>query len=170
VVKPNMVSLEAPKRANRDGALYVSLGDLVKNALRMTPDRIIVGEIRDSIAANAFLEVINTGHSGVMTTLHADSIYDSTSRLQDLVSRTANMNYEMISKSVYRNVHVLIHCEKTARFGKRVVGVGEIRGDQIVSLFSFDYVNDQHIEHSESIESSLLIEACKKSGVESWLW
>ncbi len=70
--KPHLVATEAAVRATA-GGMQLSMSDLLKNALRMNPDRLVLGELRDADAADTFLKAINTGHSGIVTTLHANS-------------------------------------------------------------------------------------------------
>ena len=83
LVQPNLVSLES-RPANVEGRGMISIRDLVKNALRMRPDRIVVGECRGGEAID-MLQAMNTGHDGSLTTIHANNPRDSISRLEVLV-------------------------------------------------------------------------------------
>ena len=78
--QPHTVSLEA-RPANTEGAGRVTIRDLVRNALRMRPDRIVVGEVRGGEAID-MLQAMNTGHEGSLTTVHANSARDALLRLE----------------------------------------------------------------------------------------
>ena len=80
---PNIVTLEA-RNANIEGSGEISIRDLIKTALRMRPDRIIVGEVRGAEAID-MLQALNTGHDGSLSTGHANSPYDMLSRLETMV-------------------------------------------------------------------------------------
>ena len=80
---PNLVSLET-RNANVEGCIPITMRDLIKSSLRMRPDRIIVGEVRDG-AAFDFLQAANTGHDGSLSTGHANSARDMLSRLETMV-------------------------------------------------------------------------------------
>src|SRR5450756_2240107 len=79
----HVLRLEA-RPSNTEGKGQIAIRDLVKNALRMRPDRIVVGEIRDGAALD-MLQAMNTGHDGSLTTVHANSPRDSLSRLETMV-------------------------------------------------------------------------------------
>src|SRR5439155_21229459 len=81
--QPHTITLEA-RPANAEGAGEVRIRDLVRNALRMRPDRIIVGEVRGAEALD-MLQAMNTGHERSMTTIHANTPRDALSRLETLV-------------------------------------------------------------------------------------
>ena len=83
LIQPNLVSLES-RPPNLEGSGEVSIRELVKNALRMRPDRIVVGECRGGEAID-MLQAMNTGHDGSLTTIHANNPRDVISRLEVLV-------------------------------------------------------------------------------------
>jgi pilus assembly protein CpaF len=103
---------------SRDGG--VGVADLVVNALRMRPDRIIVGEVRSPRDASALLEALSTGHAGSLTTLHAGSANDALGRLELLLARAGELAPSAITKHVARSIDVIVHVERTAD-GRRVV-------------------------------------------------
>ena len=103
---------------SRDGG--VGVADLVVNALRMRPDRIIVGEVRSPRDASALLEALSTGHAGSLTTLHAGSANDALGRLELLLARAGELAPSAITKHVARAIDVIVHVERT-RDGRRVV-------------------------------------------------
>ncbi len=105
----------------RDGAIGVA--DLVVNALRMRPDRIIVGEVRSPHEASALLEAISTGHDGALTTLHAGSALGALDRLELLLARSGDVAPQAIGRSVARAFDVVVH---VARAVDRIRIVREI--------------------------------------------
>jgi pilus assembly protein CpaF len=102
----------------RDGGIGVA--DLVVNALRMRPDRIIVGEVRSPREASALLEAISTGHEGALTTLHAASALGALDRLELLLARSGDVAPEAISRFVTRAFDVVVHIAR-AKDGQRLV-------------------------------------------------
>ncbi|MEX2047686.1 MAG: ATPase, T2SS/T4P/T4SS family [Chloroflexota bacterium] len=113
---PHVVHLECVP--GRDGGIGVA--DLVVNALRMRPDRIIVGEVRSPREASALLEAISTGHEGSLTTLHAGSALGALDRLELLLARAGDVAPEAISRFVTRAVDVVVHVAR-AKDGTRLV-------------------------------------------------
>ena len=102
----------------RDGGIGVA--DLVVNALRMRPDRIIVGEVRSPREASALLEAISTGHEGSLTTLHAGSCVGALDRLELLLARSGDVAPQAISRFVARAFDVVVHVAR-AKDGPRMV-------------------------------------------------
>jgi pilus assembly protein CpaF len=102
----------------RDGGIGVA--DLVVNALRMRPDRIIVGEVRSPREASALLEAISTGHEGSLTTLHAGSTLGALDRLELLLARSGDVAPDAISRFVSRAFDVVVHVAR-AKDGVRIV-------------------------------------------------
>jgi pilus assembly protein CpaF len=103
---------------SRDGG--VGVADLVVNALRMRPDRIIVGEVRSPRDASALLEALSTGHAGSLTTVHAGSARDALGRLELLLSRAGELSSAAIARHVARAIDLVAHLERRSD-GRRVV-------------------------------------------------
>ncbi len=129
---PHRLSFEAPKRRLGEGVLPVTMGLLIENALRQRPDRIIVGEIRSAEAAAAFIDAINTGHAGTMSTVHANSAVDALARIDVLYARQAsNFTMEVVRALVRGNIDLVVHAvreierERVVRRVKEVVWVNE---------------------------------------------
>ena len=102
----------------RDGGIGVA--DLVVNALRMRPDRIIVGEVRSPREASALLEAISTGHDGSLTTLHAGSSLGALDRLELLLARSGDVAPDAIARFVARAFDIVVHVGR-AKDGLRIV-------------------------------------------------
>jgi len=142
LVQPNLVSLEA-RPPNLEGKGAIPIRDLVKNSLRMRPDRIVVGECRGGEALD-MLQAMNTGHDGSLTTIHANSPRDVISRLEVLVLMAGmELPVSAIREQVASAVDVIIqqtrfHCgsRKISRITE-VVGV-ESGTVQLQDVFIFD--------------------------------
>jgi pilus assembly protein CpaF len=102
----------------RDGGIGVA--DLVVNALRMRPDRIIVGEVRSPREASALLEAISTGHEGSLTTVHAGSAAGALDRLELLLGRSGDVAPTVIARFVARAFDVVVHVAR-GKDGSRLV-------------------------------------------------
>jgi pilus assembly protein CpaF len=162
----NLVMLEAPRRRKGKGdAQKVDMAFLIRTTLRQKPDRILVGEIRDMEAATAFLHAINTGHSGVCSTIHANSCDDALVRMQTLIAGSGSLPWNVLEVQVKSNLNVLIHAAGT-QHGRRIVQVAEIQNSKAVTLWDFDYVEDRHNFYPQNLESSEVVKAAIKHGVE----
>ena len=129
---PHVVHLECVP--GRDGA-GVRQADLVANALRMRPDRIIVGEVRTPREASALLEALSTGHDGALTTLHAGSAADALARLELLLARCGELAPAAIGRHVRRAIDAVVHVAR-GRDGRRTVReVAAIDGEDVITLW-----------------------------------
>ncbi len=116
---PNVVSLES-RPPNIEGRGEVTVRDLVRNALRMRPDRIIVGEVRGAEALD-MLQAMNTGHPGSLSTAHANSPGDLLDRLETMVLMSeVRLDQEAVRRQVGSAIDLVVHTERTAE-GRRVV-------------------------------------------------
>ncbi len=102
----------------------IGVVDLVRDALRMRPDRIVVGEMRDGAAAFETLKAWNTGHPGGLSTIHANSPTDALSRLEDLI---AEVSTTVPRRAIAQAVDIVVQIERSQR-GRRVTGIIEIVG------------------------------------------
>lgn len=110
---PHRLSFEAPKRRHGEGVTMITMGLLIENALRQRPDRIIVGEIRSAEAAAAFVDAVNTGHAGTMSTIHANGAADALARLDVLYARQAgNFSMEVIRALIRGNIDLVVHAAR----------------------------------------------------------
>lgn len=143
----NIVSLEA-RPANNEGKGLVTIRDLVRNALRMRPDRIVVGECRGAEAFD-MLSAMNTGHEGSLTTLHANSPRDALARLETLILMAGmDLPLTAVREHIASGIQLIVQQTRLSN-GKRVISsISEITGMesgriQTQDLFSFDPVSHQ---------------------------
>src|SRR5215467_14100969 len=124
---PHVCRMET-RPPNADGRGEIRQRELVKNALRMRPDRIVVGECRGEEAFD-MLQAMNTGHEGSTTTVHANSPRDAIKRLEQMVSMAGmSMNPASIRSQIASAVRVLIQLQRLPDGRRRVVSIGEITG------------------------------------------
>ena len=122
----NLVRLEA-RTATINGAPGVSIRDLIKSALRMRPDRIIVGEVRGGEAMD-MLQALNTGHEGSLSTAHANSAEDMLSRLETMVLMGVELPLEAIRRQIASGVDILVHLGRMRDRSRKVLEVTEVYG------------------------------------------
>jgi len=127
IVHPHVVTLEA-RQANSEGQGAVTIRDLVKNALRMRPDRIVIGEVRSAEAID-MLAAMNTGHDGSITTLHANSPRDALSRLETMVlSGNAGLPLQAIREQIGSALQLVVQQTRLANGRRVITGLAEISG------------------------------------------
>lgn len=123
---PNLIRLEC-RQSTEEGLSAVTIRDLIKASLRMNPDRIVIGEVRGAEALD-LLQVLNTGHRGSLSTLHANSCKDSFSRLETMALMAMDLPLYAIRSQIASGIQIIVHLSKTED-GKRVVDeVIEIEG------------------------------------------
>jgi pilus assembly protein CpaF len=139
----HVLRLEA-RPSNTEGKGQISIRDLVKNALRMRPDRIVVGEIRDGAALD-MLQAMNTGHDGSLTTVHANTPRDSLSRLETLVLMAGiSLPVRAIRDQVSSALDLIVQQARLKDGSRRVTAITEVEGMEsdvitLQDLFTFDY-------------------------------
>ena len=125
--QPHVVPLEA-RPANIEGHGEVRIRDLVRNALRMRPDRIVVGECRGAEALD-MLQAMNTGHDGSLTTIHANSSRDALSRIETMVLMAGfDLPVRAIREQVASAINVVVQTSRMRDGGRKVTGVSEVVG------------------------------------------
>jgi pilus assembly protein CpaF len=125
--QPHVVRLET-RPASLEGKGEVNSRDLVRNALRMRPDRIIIGEVRGAEAFD-MLQAMNTGHDGSMSTIHANNTRDALSRIENMVQMSSmGLSAKAIRTQVVAAVNMIVQVERQRDGGRRVVQVTEIAG------------------------------------------
>jgi pilus assembly protein CpaF len=143
--QPHVVQMET-RAANIEGVGEVAQRELLRNALRMRPDRIIVGEVRGAEAFD-MLQAMNTGHDGSMSTIHANAPRDALSRLESMVLMAANLPLRTIRSQIASAIHLIVQLDRMRDGIRRVVSIMEIAGmdGDVIStreLFSFIYRGD----------------------------
>lgn len=125
--RDNLVSLEARPR-NVEGAGQVSIRDLLRNALRMRPDRIVIGECRGGEALD-MLQAMNTGHNGSLTSVHASTSRDALSRLEVMaLMGGVDLPLAAIRAQIAGAVNLIVQIERFACGSRRVVDITEVTG------------------------------------------
>jgi pilus assembly protein CpaF len=144
--QPHWLPLET-RPANLEGQGAITIGDLVKNALRMRPDRIILGEIRGSEAFD-LLAAMNTGHDGSMCTLHANSPREALGRMENMIMMgDIKIPKEAISRQIAESVDLIVQVKRLRDGTRRTTNITEVigmEGDVIVTqeLFNFEYLDE----------------------------
>ena len=123
---PNLVRLET-RNANAEGEGAVTIGDLIRAALRMNPDRIIVGEVRGKEAAE-LLNSMNTGHDGSLSTGHGNTPKDMLSRLETMVLMGMELPLAAIRSQIASAIDILIHLGRLRDKSRRVLSIVEVGG------------------------------------------
>lgn len=121
---PNLVSLEA-RNANVEGTGEVTIRQLIKSALRMRPDRIIVGEVRSAEAID-MLQALNTGHDGSLSTGHANSPEDMLSRLETMVLMGMELPHTAIRRQIASGIDVIVHLGRLRDKSRKLLEVSEV--------------------------------------------
>ena len=154
----HVIRLESRPK-NIEGKGEITIRDLVRNALRMRPDRIIVGEVRGAEALD-MLQAMNTGHEGSLSTLHANSPRDALSRLETMVLMAGvELPLRAIREQVASAIDVIVHLNRLRDGTRRVVGVDEVvgmEGDTVtlsdIYRFNFHAGFDEHDMHQGTLE------------------
>lgn len=122
--KPNLVRLET-RNANTEGVLPITIRDLIKTALRMRPNRVIVGECRGAEALDV-LQAMNTGHDGSLSTGHANSCGDMLSRLETMVLMGMELPLPAIRSQIASGIDILVHLGRMRDKSRKVLSITEI--------------------------------------------
>ena len=142
--QPHVVRLES-RPPNIEGEGEITIRELVRNALRMRPDRIIVGEVRGDETID-MLQAMNTGHDGSMTTIHANRPREALTRLENMLSMSGyEMPTRVLRALIVGAINMIVHTERMRDGIRRVTEIAEItgiEGDVIMThdLFKFEYV------------------------------
>ena len=123
--QPHVVRLES-RPAGIEGRGEVTVRDLLRNALRMRPDRIVIGEVR-GVEALDLLTALNTGHDGALSTVHANSPVDALGRLETLALMAGvGLPHEAIAEQVQRGIDLVVQLERRRDGARRVVEIAEV--------------------------------------------
>jgi pilus assembly protein CpaF len=156
----HVVTLES-RPSNIEGKGEITIRDLVVNALRMRPDRIIVGEIRDEAALD-MLQAMNTGHDGSMTTLHSNSPRDTLARLETMTMMAGlDMPIRAIREQVSSAIELIVHQERMRDGTRKVVNITEVSGmeGEIITM------TDIYLFEQVGFENNKVIGRMRPSGL-----
>lgn len=168
----NLVRLEA-RNANVEGKNQVTIRELIKSALRMRPDRIVVGEIRDATAID-MLTAMNTGHDGSLSTGHANSPEDMLNRLETLVLMGMEIPLEAVRQQIASAIDIVVHLGRLRDKSRKVLEiceVGQCEKGKIRLYPLFQFVEEGEISGKvrgilKATEHSLINrDKCEKAGV-----
>ncbi|GMQ46387.1 CpaF family protein [Vibrio sp. 10N] len=125
--QPHVIRLET-RPANLEGKGEITQRELVKNSLRMRPDRIVVGEVRGSEAVD-MLSAMNTGHDGSLATIHANSPRDALSRVENMFAMAGwNISTKNLRAQIASAIHLVVQMERQEDGKRRMVSIQEING------------------------------------------
>lgn len=158
----NLVRLET-REANMEGENQISIRDLIRTALRMRPDRIIVGEVRGPEAID-LLQAMNTGHDGCMSTGHANSARDMMSRLETCVLMGIEIPIPAIRSQIASAIDLCVHLERQADGSRTVQGIYEVsiqEGCEIVLTALYEWQREQG-------SKGQLVEREQMKGLQKW--
>ncbi len=173
--QPHVVRLESTASSLAVAtATEVSVRDLVRNALRMRPDRIIVGEVRGSEAFDV-MQAMNTGHEGSMTTLHANSTRDAMSRMETMVALAmSQLPIRVVRGQIANTLNIIIQTNRTRGGVRRITHVSEVAGMEGETVIMQDLIvlrEDEKTGHSEyrwvagSSRNAVITQAAQQSGL-----
>jgi pilus assembly protein CpaF len=151
--QPHVVRMET-RPANIEGRGEITQRDLIRNALRMRPDRIIVGEVRGSEAFD-MLQAMNTGHDGSMSTIHSNNARDALTRVENMV-QMGNMGLpsRAIKTQILSAVDVIVQVGRQRDGGRRVIQVTELVGLEGEIMTMHDIFAFEH--EGETVDGRLL--------------
>lgn len=144
LTQPHVITLES-RPENFEGRGEISIRDLVKNSLRMRPDRIVVGEVRAGEALD-MLQAMNTGHDGSLTTAHANTARDLLSRLETMVLMAGvGLPSRAIREQIASAFNIIVHQSRLRDGSRKIIGISEVlgmEGDTIVLQDIFLFKQD----------------------------
>ncbi len=145
----HVISLET-KASNYDGNGVVNVRDLVRNALRMRPDRIIIGEVR-GIEAFDMLQVMNTGHDGSLTSLHANNAKDALNRLETMVLMNGlEIPVNAIKEYINDAIDIVVHITRMKDGRRKITDISEVvdvKDNELIVKNIFEYKSDKKEEN-----------------------
>ena len=157
LVQEHLVTLET-RPANIEGTGEISMRDLVKNALRMRPDRIIVGEVRSGEALD-MLQAMNTGHDGSMTTVHANSPRDVLSRLETMVLMSGmELPLKAIRNNIASSIDLIIQSARLRDGTRKIISISEVVGmeGEIITTQELFKFQQYGLDENEKIQGEFI--------------
>lgn len=157
LIQEHLVTLET-RPANIEGTGEISMRDLVKNALRMRPDRIIVGEVRSGEALD-MLQAMNTGHDGSMTTVHANSPRDVLSRLETMVLMSGmELPLKAIRNNIASSIDLIIQIARLRDGTRKIISISEVVGmeGEIITTQELFKFQQYGLDENEKIQGEFI--------------
>jgi len=155
IAHPHLVSLES-RHANIEGQGEISIRQLLRNALRMRPDRIVVGEIRGEEAID-MLQAMNTGHKGSLTTVHANSPLESLFRIETMVLMgSLDISISAIRPQITQAIDIIVQQERLPSGKRKIISISEVQKN----LRSSEYVLKEIFRYDQ--KKNLFIDNFKK--------
>ena len=149
--QPHVLRLES-RPPNTEGKGQVTIRDLVRNSLRMRPDRIVIGEVRDAAALD-MLQAMNTGHEGSLTTVHANSTRDALIRIETMVLMAGlELPIEFVREQIVEAIDLIIQQSRMRDGSRRITQISEVVGRegnviQMQDIFTYRYNDDPSTSH-----------------------
>lgn len=149
--QPHVVRMES-RPVNTEGKGSVTIRDLVRNSLRMRPDRIVIGEVRDAAALD-MLQAMNTGHEGSLTTVHANTSRDALTRIETMVLMAGmDLPVEFIRQQIVEAIDVIVQQNRMRDGSRRITQISEVVGMegnviQMQDIYTFQYNDDPNSKH-----------------------
>lgn len=157
----NLVRLET-RNANTEGCLPITIRDLIRTALRMRPDRIVVGEVRGAEAVD-LLQAMNTGHDGSLSTGHSNSAADMLSRLETMVLMGMDLPVAAIRQQIASALDIIIHLGRMRDKSRKVLEITEVcryeeKGIRLRPLYVYHY-GSERLEKERELENVAKLQA-----------
>jgi pilus assembly protein CpaF len=162
----HVITLES-RPANIEGKGEIRIRELVRNALRMRPDRIIVGEVRGAETLD-MLQAMNTGHEGSLTTIHANSPRDALSRLETLVMTAGvELPHRAIREQIASAFDLLVQIQRLVDGSRRITHISEVVGmeSDVVTLQDIFLARPPEEEHMQAGRSARLLSPLTATGL-----
>lgn len=140
----NLVRMET-RNNNVEGCLPITIRDLIKTALRMRPDRVIVGEVRGGEAMDMVCSAMNCGHDGSMSTLHSNNARETLSRLETMILMAVELPIEAIRKQIFGGVDIIVHLGRMRDKSRKVLEIVELvefKNGEIITVPIFAFVEE----------------------------
>jgi len=146
--QPHVISLESRPK-NIQGKGEITIKDLVKNSLRMRPDRIVVGECRGAESFD-MLQAMNTGHDGSLTTIHANSSYEAVDKLANLVLEAVELPQQAIKEQIAGAIDIIIHIKRYRDGSRKISQISEITGIKDYKIILNDIFRFKPLQNKQS--------------------
>jgi pilus assembly protein CpaF len=154
----NEISLDHVNVLNMEAAdkleFSMTMAELIQTTLRQYGSKLVVGEIRDAEAANAFIQAINTGVEGCIASVHANGCRAALSRIQYLLCTLGYVQYELAGQLVLSSIDIFVHCHRSTKYGRRITEVAKVNKDKsgLETVYFFNQDTLRHYDVSSSLD------------------